>query len=313
MSENAAGAAAEAAGTAGTGDAGAGPQRWAFALFVFFGAAQIAAGLIFFFAYNWRALPDEAKIALPQAVMALAFLGWALSPARSRAGTAAGVVATLMIGVSMGVVGQVYQLGADPWPLFAIWAAFALPLAVLARSGAHFTVWFVIASIAYGLYTDEVVRPFLPQAHSLITAGYAVAAVAVLAVRERITGGAPRWQRWFFLAVALGAALLRGWAEILDSDPFSEGVAASLSLFVLGAAALVFYRRWRPDRPAQALALFAAAAWIAVFGVRILFLAEPNSAGEISLVLFASALWVVAVTVGLAKALRRIVGAGAAS
>ena len=47
---------------------GPGPGRWPGALFVFFGAAQLVAGAVMFFAYNWRDLPDLAKIALPQVI-----------------------------------------------------------------------------------------------------------------------------------------------------------------------------------------------------------------------------------------------------
>ena len=103
-----------------------GPQRWAFALFVAFGAAQLIAGAVFFFAYNWRDLSDPVKVALPQAALVLGFLVWAVLPRASRLGAVAGLLATVMIGVSMGVVGQVYQLGADPGRLFAVWAALAL-------------------------------------------------------------------------------------------------------------------------------------------------------------------------------------------
>ncbi len=292
-----------------------GPQQWVFALFVFFGAAQLIAGVVFFFAFNWRDLPDTAKIALPQIVMAAGFLGWALTGPRSRFGASAGVLATMMIGVAMGVVGQVYQLGADPWRLFAIWAALALPLAVIARNDGHFAVWFVIASVAYFLYADENLLTILPERHggSLIIGFFTLSALGVLFLRESFAGGAPPWQRWLFAAAALGAALTGGVNDLFGGRTlFAEGFPASLSLAVTAAVLVVAYRTWRPDKPTQTLALFACAVWIAALGIRILTLGDIDSAYAASFVFFLSALWVIAVTAGFAILLRRITSSGRA-
>lgn len=278
------------------------PANWAFALFVFFGAAQIIAGAIYFFAFNWRDLSDIAKIALPQAAMAIAFLGFALSPKKSAVGAAAGVLATVMIGVSMGVVGQVYQLGADPWQLFAIWAAFALPLAILARDDAHFAVFFLIATTAWFLWTDATwARTTQEQAPQAIYAGLAV----FLLLAREFAGGAPRWLRWFFAASALLAALSAALGEIDDRELFRDGFYASGVLLALVAALFGLYALWKPDRPTRALALFAAAVYVGFFGVRTIFRMDLSGSGEMTFAFALSALWVVAVTAGLAALLRK--------
>lgn len=285
---------------------GPGPQNWALALFVFFGAAQLVAGIVFFFAYNWRELGDLMKVGLPQIFMALGFLGWALLPAGSRLGAISGILANVMIGVSMGVVGQVYQLGADPWPLFATWAALGLPLALLARNDAHFAVWALVASFAYFLYANEVLRPLLLQPDSAIPAIYVAAMFALLTVRDFAVGHMPRWQRWLFAAalfiVALGAAN----GEIWDDKIFSIGGWSSAALVVAGGALAAIYARLRLDGPTQALALFCIAFWFAALGVRVIVEnGDFDSAGETSLLLIASAVWIVAVTAALAFVLRK--------
>ncbi len=285
---------------------GPGPARWAFALLVFFGAAQLIAGIIMFFAYNWRDLPDLAKIALPQAAMAVAFLIFAIAPGRSPLGAVAAIAATVMIGVSMGVVGQVYQLGADAWTLFAIWAGFALPLALVARSDALLAVAFLIASTAYFLYADENLRDRF-AGEQAIPALYAALAFFVQLARDflaaPIAGAQPRWQRWLFLVAALMPATSAGISEAMDEPSFANGWLGSVALLAISLATFVFYLL-RPDRPARALALFATALWIGALGLRQIWRFDYDSAGAYSLGFIASALWVVALTAGLAVLLR---------
>jgi uncharacterized membrane protein len=281
-----------------------GPQHWAFALLLAFGAAQLISGAVFFFAYNWRDLSDPVKIALPQAAMILAFLVWALLPRASRLGAVAGLAATVMIGVSMAVVGQVYQLGADPWRLFAIWAALALPIAVLMRSDAQFALALAVATAGYALYANEVMWDLLPEGwrESLIIGAYAALAACVLIGRDAISVGAPSWLRWLLAAAALGVALTGGIGDLFNGrHAFDQSFVASLALFAV-AAALFFARRH--DGPVRAMALFALAAWIGALGIRTIFTGEPNSAGEVAFALFLAALFVVADTAALAAALK---------
>lgn len=292
----------------GESDRDGGPARWAFALFVFFGAAQLISAVVMFFAYNWRDLPDMAKIALPQAAMAISFLAWAALPKRSLLGEIAGIAATVMIGVSMAVVGQVYQLGADPWTLFAIWAAFALPLAAIARSDALFAVWFAIASTAYTLWADEVLRPRMGFAGEVIPASYAVLAFAVLLLRDfgasSAAGPQPRWQRWLFAAAALVPATIAGLNEAMAFKPFEHGFYGTAALAAVGGGAFFLYGFMRPDRPTRALALFAIAAYVGGLGVRTIWRMQLQSIGEIALGFLLSAVWVVGVTAVLARLLR---------
>lgn len=285
---------------------GSGPQNWALALFIVFGAAQLVAGIVSFFAYNWRELGDLMKIGLPQLFMGLGFLGWALAPAGSRLGAISGILANVMIGVSMGVVGQVYQLGADPWRLFALWAALGLPLALLARNDAHFTVWALVASIAYSLYADAVLQPLFIHPASALPAIYVAAMFALLMVREFAVGHMPRWQRWLFAAALLVVALGAGNGEIWDDKIFSNGGWSSAALLASGAALATIYGRLRLDGPTQALALFCVAFWFGALGVRtIVENGDFDNAGEAALLLIASAVWIIAVTAALAFALRK--------
>lgn len=287
------------------------PLSWAFPLAIAFGAGQVIAGVVFFFAYNWRDLPDMAKIALPQAAMVLAFLIFAALPKSSVIGRIAGIAATALIGVSMGVVGQVYQLGADPWRLFTTWAVLAAVIAAATRDDAQFALAFIVGSIAYFLYADQEIENFIIRSETFIPAIYGVGALAVLLARET-ADAAPGWLRWLMAAMILAALTIGALMDVFGFNPnrdgiFSNGFASSIALLAIGGAMLAVYRGWRPDRPVRAMALFAIAVFIGAFGLRLLFEIEPQGAGGASSLFFISALWLVAVTAALARALRRFV------
>ncbi len=127
------------------------PAQWLAAadrLFAFAGALLLAAGLIFFFAWNWDALHRFAKLGIAFAALA-GCVGVALPAAPfGTAWRAALFGACLATGALLALVGQIYQTGADVWELFAAWAALMLPFALLSRSAACWALWLVVANAA---------------------------------------------------------------------------------------------------------------------------------------------------------------------
>lgn len=288
---------------------GPGPASWAFALFVFFGAAQIVAALVYFFAYNWRDLSDMAKLALPQAAMAIGLVGWLAAPAGSVVSRVSAVLAAVMIGVSMGVVGQVYQLGADPWRLFATWAAFAFLLSILARSDALYAIFAAIAATAWGLFAHEELTPFMTEFRFEIPAVIAGGLTVLLAARE-LAGGAPRWLRWLFGAAALLTITPAAVAEAVAGGDgwFEDGLVATAALGVIAAFFLAVYSGFTADRPVRAMSLFAVAVWVGALGIRTIWRGGYDEPAGVAFALFITAGWVVGVTAALAVVLRRLAG-----
>jgi len=143
-------------------------------LLAFLGAALLAAGLIFFFAYNWADLHRFGKFAVGF-VAFLTAVAFALFSsrrnnlvARTRANEhaprmeavtagqrSAFFAAVLCIGALLALIGQVYQTGADLWELFAIWAVLALPFALLSRSVETWLLWLGVANTALFLGLGE--------------------------------------------------------------------------------------------------------------------------------------------------------------
>ncbi|HJV25508.1 MAG TPA: DUF2157 domain-containing protein [Aromatoleum sp.] len=112
------------------------------------GALLLAAGLIFFFAYNWDTLHRFAKLGLAgTALFACVAVAFVTAPFGT-AWRAALLAASIATGALLALIGQIYQTGADVWELFAAWAALMMPFALLARSSACWVLWLTIANAA---------------------------------------------------------------------------------------------------------------------------------------------------------------------
>lgn len=119
------------------------------------GAALLGMGLIFWVAANWEDLGRMGRFALLQGVFAAACLGAFAVP---KARVPLLLVALLTIGGLFAYFGQTYQTGADPWQLFALWAALALPLCLVARSDVLWTPWMLVLSTAATLWVQAHAR-----------------------------------------------------------------------------------------------------------------------------------------------------------
>ena len=121
-------------------------------LLLWIGAVLVAAGVIFFIAYNWQSMGRYAKFALAEAaiVVALGFVWW-LGLERA-AGRAALLAASLLVGALLALIGQIYQTGADTFELFAVWAAAILPWVLVGRFAALWIVWIALVNLAIALY-----------------------------------------------------------------------------------------------------------------------------------------------------------------
>lgn len=119
-----------------------------------FGIAIMAAalgglGIIFWIAANWESLSRTGRFALLQALIVTMCTGALFRPA---ARPALALLALLGIGGLFAYFGQTYQTGADPWQLFAIWAALSLPLCLGVRHDALWAPWALICMSAIALW-----------------------------------------------------------------------------------------------------------------------------------------------------------------
>jgi uncharacterized membrane protein len=112
-------------------------------------AALGGLGIIFWVAANWESLSRAGRFALLQALIVTMCTGAIFRPA---ARPALALLALLGIGGLFAYFGQTYQTGADPWQLFAIWAALALPLCFGVRSDVVWAPWAMVCTSAIALW-----------------------------------------------------------------------------------------------------------------------------------------------------------------
>lgn len=132
-------------------------------------AVLIGLGLVFWVAANWDSLGRFGRFALLQGVVVVTGIaavigqppafGLRSSPLGRPGGlmradwrAPPAVLVFLATGALFAYFGQTYQTGADPWQLFALWAALTLPLALGLRSDLVWTPWVVVSFVAVAMW-----------------------------------------------------------------------------------------------------------------------------------------------------------------
>lgn len=87
----------------------------------------IAVSILYLIAANWLMLPDSIQLAIPPVILLVT--AWFSTKDTLSDGVRQTLhsVCGLMIGLSLAVIGQVYQTGADSYLLFLIWTLLLLP------------------------------------------------------------------------------------------------------------------------------------------------------------------------------------------
>lgn len=189
-----------------------GPREWRRfldGLALWLGVVFLAAAVIFFFAFNWQKLGHYIRFAsvelpLVAAVIAARWLGLEKMP-----GKAALLLAVLLVGALLALVGQTYQTGADPWELFATWAVFVLPWVAISRFAPLWLFLLLLINLAvilyYRTFVDMVWIIFSAETIWWILAGVNTVA---LVVWELAAGRGVPWlaERWSPRTIATAAA-----------------------------------------------------------------------------------------------------------
>lgn len=120
---------------------------------ILFALVMIAASLIYLTAANWRLLPDEVKLIINPLVMVLC----AVMSMRASAVwmSALHTMSALMAGLSLAVIGQVYQTGADSLWLFVLWSMLIAPW-LYRVNDASFVLLMAVSQVALWLTVDQM-------------------------------------------------------------------------------------------------------------------------------------------------------------
>jgi uncharacterized membrane protein len=245
---------------------------WARRALLAFGAGHLLAGIVFFFAYNWADLSDIAKFAIVEGAIVATVMAALLLGIDRLHGQVAVIAASVLTGVLLAVIGQVYQTGADAYQLFAAWMLLILPWTIASQSAAQWLLWLVVCGIALALYGGQVLVPDGILADlEIATAVGLVPAVALIA-RELAAQAGQTWLagRWTRLVLLFAALLLFFWpAAVVVFDWDSRG--AELTCFIIAVVVAAFaYGRRLPDYAATTFVIGFAALFLIAVGLRLI-------------------------------------------
>jgi uncharacterized membrane protein len=236
---------------------------------LFMGVVLLAAGVIFFFAFNWQGLGRFSKFALAEVPIIAALIAvWRLG-VDSIAGKATLIFVSLLAGALLALVGQTYQTGADTVELFAVWAVVILPWALVARFPALWIVWLALVNVAASLYfmtfRSRWSVIFTPVELMWVLFGLNT---AVLIIWEGLAAAGLKWlrERWSVRVIATASAGLitaLGIQDIVDWHDSSHWGAPLWLAWIV--AAYFAYRLWIRDVYVLAVGVLSAIVIITTF------------------------------------------------
>ncbi len=212
------------------------------------GAGLVLSAVVYFFAFNWHLLHRAVKFAVLEGGLAGAALASLKLKGLPR--QVALTFAAVLLGPLLAVYGQVYQTGADPWMLFAVWALLALPFAAGARWTPLWVLLVAVANVALWQWWDDFVwreGEWEVLAHAALT-GVAWAAFETLGAR--LEGAKGRWAPRVLAAATVVPSVALGSLWLADAHhwfSFDAGLSAFAAALLACGVMVALYRKVRPD------------------------------------------------------------------
>jgi uncharacterized membrane protein len=177
-------------------------SRFVRILLLTLGIGFTLAGIIFFFAYNWEALPKFAKLSLTGGLLLVATL-LSLRPQfdpmiRNILLTAAAA----LVGVLFAVYGQIYQTGANAYDFFLAWTVFISIWVLVANFPPLWVQYLLLINTTILLYAEQVANHWSDT--QVFTILFLVNLVALIASKFLLKAG-KSIPTWFTNLVALAA------------------------------------------------------------------------------------------------------------
>ncbi|MEQ1093153.1 DUF2157 domain-containing protein [Acinetobacter johnsonii] len=116
-----------------------------------FGFTLIAVSMLYLVAANWFMLPHNIQLAIPQLLLFLSAVFSLWLTKHDFLVQCLHSICGLMIGLSLAVIGQIYQTGADSYLLFLLWSVLLLPWLYRPNIGVFFLLC-IISQLALFLF-----------------------------------------------------------------------------------------------------------------------------------------------------------------
>ena len=217
-------------------------------------AISLVLAMVFFVAYNWMALGKLGKFGLVEAALVFTVLGYALLAHRGifKLGQPLLLlIASLITGSLLALVGQVYQTGADSWQLFFGWAVLIIPWVIAARLPALWLLWLGLINVSFLFYTSaagflvtsavsfDLLRLLVLTAVNLVALILGLMAFKGKA-QPKLSGRSLHWSLYLIAIVVMFWATRLGLFSVFL---FEKGVATPISLAAWAGIMAFFY--WR--------------------------------------------------------------------
>lgn len=168
------------------------PKDWALRRLLGVGSGLFLAGIVCFFAYNWKEIGVSLRLGLPLLGMFLCALGgWKFRP-ESPVGAAFCVATGVFAGTFMAGYGQEFQTGAFVYELFSSWT---IILAVLALISQVRWLW-LMAFYAFAVYL-ETKYSLAAEFYGMVGCGLAAWAVCEMMIYKKVWPAS--FRNWFFI------------------------------------------------------------------------------------------------------------------
>lgn len=225
---------------------------WISRLLQICGTVLTLSAIVYFFAFNWQAIPDYVKLALIEGAIVISLGGAAFLKLQRLGGQICLLAATLLVGVFMAVFGQIYQTGADAYQLFMIWSLLTIGWTAISCFAAQWVLWLVITNLFMILGWQQAL--FLPEETVFLLFiclaflnGFALALREYGLSHKQYSWLAPQWIR-VLLAIATLLYLLMPiilWIIAPENTSFSMMVSVVLGLVGHGLFYYVYRHRLR--------------------------------------------------------------------
>lgn len=118
------------------------------------GLSLIAVSILYLVAANWFMLPQFVQLAIPPFILLLSASFSVFIEQNHRLRQTLDTISGLMVGLSLAVIGQTYQTGADSYQLFLVWALLLLPWLYRPNIGI-FTLFCIVSHLALVLFFQQ--------------------------------------------------------------------------------------------------------------------------------------------------------------
>ncbi len=267
--------------------------RWADRVSLVVGVALLLAGVIFFFAFNWKDMPGWQKLGLINLGLVTCAACAIWRGLDHPAGQSFGVGASIFVGAFMAVFGQIYQTGADAFQLFMMWSILIFPWVVLSKSLAHWTLWTLIVVIfLYAIWVQQVGDGF---EINVVVALFTLTVYGLqnaLRKRKGFAWADHDWFSWIWFAVAVStsASVIGVWAFKIrygfdiPYDPFDGAYHHPAGILSVGIFAFGYVLAFRLFPNLVAAQIWSLVLAILLSGIFLIFFAETLfDAGELGL------------------------------